>query len=257
MNGLLAIAEGFVEKMTNPQHGSEVNDEYSLRFNHMLASDPAFANAFASLALSPEDVDSLPSCAWPWYLQWRTQHAPPPARDFLDALFDSTDDPAVRMSVMISTLSGSDRDDPDPPDAEPSAPGGPDPGPPGYDPEAAQLSHRDDLEEAGDAPAAAEVALRDSSDRTTPTQRPRLESGWLGSRVAQLTSGPARTRALGETTEFAMYLLQLGDPEAVRELLELQWPGQADLREAVRALLDDAGLDRRTLDDWHSRLRLA
>ena len=71
MNGLLAIAAAFLDLMTNPQHGIEVNEEYSLRFHQALIDDPEFANSFATLALSAEDVESLPICAWPWYLQWR------------------------------------------------------------------------------------------------------------------------------------------------------------------------------------------
>jgi len=104
MNGLLAIAAAFLDLMTNPQHGIEVNEEYSLRFHQALIDDPEFANSFATLALSAEDVESLPICAWPWYLQWRAGNGSPPSRDFLDALFDYTDDPAIRLSVVRSAV---------------------------------------------------------------------------------------------------------------------------------------------------------
>jgi hypothetical protein len=257
MNGLLAIAEGFLDKMTNPQYGSEVNDEYSVRFNHLLIADADFAGAFARLALGPEDVDSLPICAWPWYLQWRTEHGPPPSADFLDALFESTDDPAVRMSVMISALSGSGPDDS--PGPEPSSPARPEPDPSGHDPDTAGGSYQDAAEEERIALSAAQadVDIPASRDETAAlADRPRLRSGWLGTRLTQLASSPASPSFLAETSEIATYLLQLGDPQAVRELLELRWAGQADLREAIRVLLDDAGLDPQTLAQWHARLGL-
>jgi hypothetical protein len=39
MNGLLAVAAAFLERMTNPQYGPDVNEEYSFRLHEALAED--------------------------------------------------------------------------------------------------------------------------------------------------------------------------------------------------------------------------
>lgn len=230
MNGLLAIAEAFLERMTNPLYGNEVNDQYTLRFNQLLAEDQEFTRSFASMSLGPEDVDSLPICAWPWYLQWRMERAAPPSDGFLDALYESTEDPAVRIAVTQSALS----------DLPANTPAGPD---------------------AGDAADGADKAPARSGEPGTalsrefppgPRRRPEIRSRWLRTRVNRLAGARDPARA-AEADEFATYLLQLGDPDslaALRRLIE----ERPEIRDALGGYLAEAGLDPGTAADWDSGL---
>ncbi|MGO8893797.1 MAG: hypothetical protein ACLP8X_09135 [Streptosporangiaceae bacterium] len=252
MKALLAIAESFLDRMTNPLYGTEVNEEYSLRFNQLLAEDPAFAASFAELALEPDDVDSLPACAWPWYLQWRCERADPPPAEFLDALFEATDDPAIQMAVMISALSDSGRADVS--DGEP-------------------VPYRDDDSDSytdvhPDTSPRRRTEPGDEATGTAPYSRESLpelggrrniRSRWLRTRIDRLAYDPQRAPSVAGAIEVATYLLQLGDPESLtslQELLAAQWSGQEELRQAIDEQLEEADLDPETAARWRSELGL-
>jgi hypothetical protein len=233
VNGLLAIAETFLDRMTNLQYGNEINDQYSLRFNQLLLEDREFADSFANLALGPEDISSLPICAWPWYLQWRTERAMPPSPEFLDALFDSTEDPAVRLAVMQSALS----DNPDRAPAEPDADG------------AGDDAHFSSSE-SGSVPSPAGSFVPGRRDQ------PVIRSRWLRSRAARLTRGSRPASTFMEADEIVTYLLQLGDPASLRALRSLI-DERPDLREALATHFVDAGLDPESAARWWSERGLS
>jgi hypothetical protein len=235
VNGLLAMVESFVDRMTNPLYGPAVNEEYSQRFNQALAEDPEFAAEFANLALDPEDVGSLSACAWPWYLDWRRlEDAPPPASDFLDALFAATDDPAIRLAVMQSGLSERVTD-------------------------AAAPDTAADGSAASERPGYQRDRPFPGFDRE-PEERPAaIPSHWLRSQVTALTRDAESASALPDLIEVAMYLLQLGDPESLaslRAMLSTQWPGRADLLDAIGRQLAEADLDPETAASWRQDLGL-
>lgn len=233
MNGLLALAEGFLDRMTNPQYGTEVNEEYSLRFHQALAEDPEFAVSFASLPLDPEDIDSLPICAWPWYLQWRAERSEPPSTEFLDALFEATDDPGVRLAVLQSALSdGSHSRQDGADDTRPYGNGQPPP----------------------DDSAATSPQTRWSSE---PEEREVIRSLWLSNQLTRLTGDPSDSSTLSEVVDVATYLLQLGDIANLRALLSRSWVGREDLGRAVEGQLGEANLDPETEARWRSQLGLA
>jgi hypothetical protein len=225
MNGLLAIAECFLDRMTNPRYETAINDEYSLRFDQILAGDREFADNFARLALEPEDIDSLPTCAWPWYLQWRIGRASPPTVAFLDALFEATDDPAIRLSVLLSALS----------DGDPES-------------------------QAADHP----VGSEDWRDRLLTEQLAAIPSRWLRMRLSRMVSGTeSETNGPGDVPgviELGTFLLQLGDGaslQILQALLGIHWDGRPRLVEAIQGYLTDAGLDPETEATWRSQLGLA
>lgn len=234
MNGLLAVAEAFLDRMTNPQYGNEVNDQYSMRFNQLLTEDREFADSFASLTLGPEDVSSVPTCAWPWYLQWRVERAGPPAADFLDALYDSTEDPAIRLAIVQSALS--DRSD---------------------------LAADRPEGEHGDGDGAAYVPLGDPDVATRPLgqsiseqrERPAIESRWLRTRAARLAFGRDRARAAAEADEIVTYLLQIGDSASLSSLRSLIRE-RPDLRDTLARHLADAGFDPEAAARWRAQNRL-
>jgi hypothetical protein len=232
MNGFLALAEGFLDRMTNPQYGTEVNEEYSLRFHQVLAEDPGFAASFAGLALDPEDIDSLPICAWPWYLQWRAERAQPPSAEFLDALFEATDDPGVRLAVLQSAFSG---DSPSRQDGD------------------------NDTRPYGDGqPAPGDPAATSPEARWNPEleERESIRSPWLSSQLTRLTGDRIDSNALPEVVDIATYLLQLGDTANLRALLSRPWAGREALRRAIEGQLAEANLDPETEADWRSQLGL-
>ena len=241
MNGLLAIAAAFLDLMTNPQHGIEVNEEYSLRFHQALIDDPEFANSFATLALSAEDIESLPICAWPWYLQWRAGNGSPPSRDFLDALFDYTDDPAIRLSVVRSAVweeyPASTPADHPPADAE----------------------HRSD-DDSGDRRFTG--ADPQPSDAVAERERRRnVQNPWLRARTTRMVSAAGAARGQADASEIATYLLQLGDPaslESLRALIQDEpWAGRESVVATVQRHIAEAGLDRETATRWRAQLGLA
>lgn len=219
MNGLLAMMEGFLDRMTNPQYGTEVNEEYSLRFNLAVAGDPQFAVTLAGLTLDPEDADSLPMCAWPWYLEWRTERAAPPSAEFLDALFEATDDPGVRLAVLQSALTDESESE------QAGGNGGRSPMPPARQ----QLG-------------------------SEPGEGGRIRSRWLRTRRIRLAGAPGEAGALADAAEIAGYLLQLGDVQNLRALLD-QAPEA--LRAEVGRQLAAANLDPETETRWRTDLGLA
>jgi hypothetical protein len=245
VNGLLAMVESFVDRMTNPLYGPAVNEEYSQRFNQALAEDPEFAVEFANLALDPEDVGSLSACAWPWYLDWRRlEDAPPPASDFLDALFAATDDPAIRLAVMQSGLSERVTDAAAPDNTAPDNTA------PGAGAAGNVASERSDYQRDRPFPG---------FDREAEERPDAIPSRWLRSRVTALTRAFEPAGTLPDAIEVAMYLLQLGDPASLaslRAMLSTRWPGRADLANAIGRQLAEAGLDPETAASWRRELGL-
>jgi hypothetical protein len=220
VNGLLAIAESFIDRMTNPRYGPAANEEYALRFTEVLNGDPGFAAELANLSLDPEDIDSLPACAWPWYLEWRRlEDAPPPPANFLDVLFAATDDPAIRLAVVQSALS------------ERVADSSPD-----------------------NFPDAAPDRVSEFSASTE--ERGAIRSRWLRSQAARLTHAGEPAQTLPDAIELATYLLQIGDSDSLASLLSLPWPGRAALLDAIGGQLADANLEPETAAAWRSRLGL-
>jgi hypothetical protein len=220
VNGLLAIAESFIDRMTNPRYGPAVNEEYAMRFTELLNGDPGFATELANLSLDPEDIDSLPACAWPWYLEWRRlEGAPPPTADFFEVLFAATDDPAIRLAVVQSALS-----------------------------ERAADSSQDDFPDAALAPL--------SDPGLGSEERGAIRSSWLRSQATRLTRAGDPAQTLPDAIELATYLLQIGDSDSLASLLSLPWPGQEALITAIARQLADANLDPETAAAWRSRLGL-
>lgn len=242
MNALLAIAESFLDRMTNPWFGSDVNEEYLMRFNQLLTEDPRFADQLANLVLEPEDIGSLPICAWPWYLQWRTERADPPSQDFLDALFEATDDPAVHMAVVMSAISDSG-----PGQEEESE----------YRPEIDTRPADSDVDLPGIGYR--RLALPDDFETPGPSAAAPIQSRWLRSRATRLSFQSDSERSLSGAIEIAAQLLQISDAESVaslRDLLSIPWAGQRELRESVTRQLLDADLDLETMAQWRGQLGL-
>lgn len=100
MNGLLGLAADFVERVGNPTYGREVNELYRARLEWLLAEDEHLDRSLGRLELGRDDVPALSVDAWLWYMRWRCLRHPLPRDDFLDALFEATDEPAVHIRIL-------------------------------------------------------------------------------------------------------------------------------------------------------------
>ncbi len=123
MNGLLALVADFLEQAGNPARGSEVNELYRQRLSFLLEQDDGLEALLSSLELEPDDLPELSVDAWLWYLRWRSERHPPAGIDFLDALYQATEEPgvharmvelAVRQPQVVERLGGSQNEGPAP-----------------------------------------------------------------------------------------------------------------------------------------------
>ena len=101
MKGVLGLAADFLDQLANPAYGTEENERHAIRFNELLARDAELRETLARSDLRREDVDLLSTQAWLWYLAWRrSEGAALPDDSFVDALFDRTADPVVRLKIV-------------------------------------------------------------------------------------------------------------------------------------------------------------
>jgi hypothetical protein len=121
MNPLIGMIADFVENLSNPALGREVNESYSLRLGTLLDGNGAFSEQLANADLGAEDISSMPVSSWLWYLNWRQVNAGRiPGESFLDALYESTGEPIVRLRIIEFAVARS-RGDSDKISAEPSS----------------------------------------------------------------------------------------------------------------------------------------
>ncbi len=69
MSPLFYLASDFIERMTNPRHGSLENEEYAQRFAELLRSEGA-VGVLQQEAARISDVNSLTPYGWIWLLNW-------------------------------------------------------------------------------------------------------------------------------------------------------------------------------------------
>lgn len=100
MNGLLGLAADFLDRVANPDYGSDTNELYRGRFESLLGEDKELGETLGRLELQRDDLPTLTIDAWLWYMRWRCERYPLPAADFLDALFEATDEPVVHVRVV-------------------------------------------------------------------------------------------------------------------------------------------------------------
>jgi hypothetical protein len=100
VNGLLGLVADFLERVANPSHGPEVNDLYGSRLQWLLAEDDGLNEDLGRLELQRDDLPTLTMDAWLWYMRWRCERHPLPSAEFLDALFEATDEPAVHVRIV-------------------------------------------------------------------------------------------------------------------------------------------------------------
>src|SRR5262245_59314223 len=104
------LAAPLLERVSDPSHGRDVNESETLHFHAALRADSSLAQLLAHAELADDDVETMSAGAWLWYLGWRVATgAEQPDDRFLDALYDRTTIPALRLKVVqISLRNGRD-----------------------------------------------------------------------------------------------------------------------------------------------------
>jgi hypothetical protein len=100
MNDILGLAAEFIDRLANPSYGAEINEAYAARLDELLRRYPSLATNLVDESLSADDVDLLSTASWLWYLGWCHDHGPLPSIEFLDALYEESDDPVIRLFVV-------------------------------------------------------------------------------------------------------------------------------------------------------------
>jgi hypothetical protein len=211
MNTLLAITADFFEHLTNPAFGRETNDDYDFKFHVLMHNDAEAAQQLATAPLGRDDVGSMSTAAWLWYLTWRESVTDErTSSDFLDALYDETANPILRLRIV-------------------------------------EIGIRDmQSDQARDDTIA--VAGLENMRRTWVRDRIRnvVGEGDLGPQGADLQ----QTR-IEEAWELLSYLIEVGSDaslDAARVLLTERWPGTEALRQRAlelvtqMQLIDEASL---------------
>ena len=236
MNALLGIAADFLERIADPAYGKESNEGYSLRFATLLDRDPRFAGQLANAYLEAEDLTSLSLAGWLWYLRWRGPLSEQlPSSEFLDALYDATTEPIIRLRVVDAVVSH--------PATQRST---------AIAQETADRGHglarlpdswlRRRMESlVGREPDAHDDREHNAHDDREPgahdDDASHVEAAW----------------------ELTVYLLELGDDvsvTALRALLDEPWRGNQELTGRVNQLLDRPGLDSDAVEQWRNQLGL-
>jgi hypothetical protein len=241
MNALLGIAADFLERIADPAYGKESNEGYSLRFATLLDSDPNFARQLANVDVKAEDLTSLSLAGWLWYLRWRGPLSEQlPSSEFLDALYDATAEPIVRLRVVDAVVSH--------PATRPST------------------TVAQETADRGQGLA----RLPDGWLRRRMESLVRRERGAHDDDAANVDDDAANVdddaanvdddaANVNAAWELAVYLLELGDDvsvTALRALLDEPWRGNQVLTARVNQLLDRPGLNSAVVEQWRNQLGL-
>ena len=219
MNGLLGLAADFLDRVANPAHGPAVNEAYGHRLEELLEGDDHLASTLMNLDLEHGDVGTLSVDGWMWYLPWRARRARLPSDEFLDALYDRTPEPIVRLRILASVVSHPDII------------------------ETIRVDHR-----------AQPIPI---SELRPSWLQHRLQLAVA--RFDRHGNDHQVDVDPGAALELALYLLQLGDQvsiEALRSLIAEPSASQLAIAEVVGQTLLAAELDEDTLGEWRSHLGL-
>jgi hypothetical protein len=223
MNALIGMISDFLENLSDPALGKDVNEAYNMRLGLLLDSDDNLSAQLANTDLSPEDVPSLSLVSWLWYLRWREHHGGRlPDDAFLDGLYDATVEPIVRLRVVDAVVAHSRR-------------------------AIAEQGLR--VPTARGLSGVPEGWLRRRMLSIVGAREERDEEERL--------TGVTRNEAAA--WELAAYLLQLGDDfslTALGALLAERWSGRSYLVGQVEAVLNRPGLDPDAVRQLRERLRL-
>jgi hypothetical protein len=101
MNGVLGLSADFIDRLSNPTHGAATNESYGARLRELIDLDPSLRRTLSQFELNADDAPQLSTSGWAWYLTWRRSAGmSAPAPPLMDALFDMTPDPVLRLKLV-------------------------------------------------------------------------------------------------------------------------------------------------------------
>lgn len=221
MKGILGLSANFIDYMTNPVHGDEINQTYASRFIELTQRDEGLLGQLAADDLYASDTDLLSMQSWLWYLKWLATRTALPRDEFLTALYADADDSLVRLLILDSVM------------AHPSvvrAYG---------DIQESQFGHLNEL----------------------PPSWPRnlLLSLVSEGQATGGDVGASPTEQLETTLEIASSLLQITSPSAIallRGLLQHPWQMHDEVARLVDGVLQSSGMSASEVDQLRHRLGL-
>jgi hypothetical protein len=114
MSNILALAEDFLERMSNPAYGIGVNEEYAMKFARLL-EDEQFEGQLNQQISDVNDADALTSHAWLWVIGWAKSQGVVVQEHVLIELFERWSNVAVKASIIDLVMDGlEERQVPDP-----------------------------------------------------------------------------------------------------------------------------------------------
>lgn len=102
MSSLLELATEFLDRMTNPAYGADVNEEYALRLARLL--DGALAERLASEAQELRTPDALTPHAWTWLLGWAKSAGTALDPELLLALCEQWESATFKAAVIEAAI---------------------------------------------------------------------------------------------------------------------------------------------------------
>ncbi|MEU6254250.1 hypothetical protein [Streptomyces sp. NPDC047043] len=221
MKGILGLSANFIDYMTNPVHGDEINQTYASRFIELTQRDEGLIGQLAADDLSASDTDLLSMQSWLWYLKWLATRTALPRDEFLTALYADADDSLIRLIILDSVL------------AHPAVVRA-------YsDIQEGQFVHLNEL----------------------PPSWPRnlLLSLVSEGQATGGDVGASPTEQLETTLEIASSLLQITSPSAMallRGLLQYPWQMQDEVARLIDGVLQSSGMSASEVDQLRHRLGL-
>lgn len=110
MNGVLALARDYIERMSNPIYGLSTNEEYSADFGQLLRSEE-FVDQLRQDMQTLKDPIEMTSHGWVWLLGWARANHVPLQHELLIRLFDEWSSVFVKTAVVdLATQEPPDRE---------------------------------------------------------------------------------------------------------------------------------------------------
>jgi hypothetical protein len=99
MSGLLTLARDYIERMANPVYGFATNEDYSLRFAKLLATE-GFEGSLRDEIQGLRDKEALTSNGWRWLIGWARSRRIELPEELLVELFEEWSSVSARCSIV-------------------------------------------------------------------------------------------------------------------------------------------------------------
>lgn len=104
MSSLLQIAAEFIDRMTNPVYGAQINDEYAQRFAALLDDD--FEQSLRREVKTLDSTSALTPHGWTWLLDWARTNDTSIDDQVLLRLCEEWESTAFKAAAIESAVGG-------------------------------------------------------------------------------------------------------------------------------------------------------